>query len=88
MRVTEITKAGSADLDALTFARLALALAMDYESVYVIRIADDHYVEYRAEGEDHTLVRTSEGDDFYADTVINTQILVHPDDREGFLHVL
>lgn len=83
MRVTEHD-----EKNALTFARLALALANDYESVYVIRIEDDSYVEYAAEGEDKTLYQRSEGKNFYADTQINCRLLVFEEDQEHFLYML
>ena len=76
------------DHDALTFVRLATALADDYESIYVINTDDDSYVEYSASGEAKELCRQSAGDDFYADTVKNCKLMVYPDDRQFFLEKL
>lgn len=71
--------------ESMTFVQLAMALADDYESVYVIDTDDDSYVEYAAVGEFKELTRRSEGDDFYADTVRNCKLIVYPDDRQKFL---
>ena len=71
--------------ESMTFVQLAMALADDYESVYVIDTDDDSYVEYAAAGEYKELTRRSEGDDFYADTVRNCNLIVYPDDRQKFL---
>ena len=68
-----------------TFSMLALALANDYESIFVIDSTDDSYIEYTAEGGDKTLSVRSQGEDFYADTVINCKKLVWPEDQARFL---
>ena len=70
---------------AITFDEIALALAKDYDSIYVIDSTDDSYVEYFTEGEDRKLAVRSSGDDFYADTIRNCRMLVYPDDQELFL---
>ena len=69
----------------LTFARLALALANDYESVYYLNSETAHYVEYGASGDEKELKVLSEGDDFFADTEKNCRKLVYKDDQEMFL---
>ncbi|MBQ8966148.1 GGDEF domain-containing protein [Ruminococcus sp.] len=73
------------DGDALTFIKLAMALADDYESIYVINTDDDSYAEYSASGREKKLCRRSSGDDFYADTVKNCDLLVYPEDQPVFL---
>ena len=67
---------------ALTFTRLAIALANDYESVYVINTDNDSYVEYITDSATMELIERSAGKDFYADTRKNCRILVHPEDQE------
>lgn len=69
----------------LTFAEIALALASDYESIYVINSLDDSYVEYVPKGNDKELVINSLGEDFYEDTIHNCKLLVYPEDQESFL---
>ena len=69
----------------VTFSRLALALANDYESIYYIDIRNDHYVEYRAAGENKDLSVASSGDDFFFFLTYNVPRLVYEPDREQFL---
>ena len=71
--------------ETLTFVRLAMALADDYESIYVVNAKDDSYVEYSTSGKNKELCKRSSGEDFYADVVKNCNLLVYPDDREKFL---
>ena len=71
----------------LSFASLAVALASDYLSVYVINTEDDSYVEYRTEGVEKDLVPISEGKDFYEDVTKNCPKQVWPDDQEYFLEM-
>ena len=69
----------------ITFERLALALANDYQSVYYLNSEDNSYVEYGPSGEDKQLTALSSGDDFFADTVINCRKMVYEEDQERFL---
>ena len=71
--------------DNISFAELALALANDYESIYVIDSEDDSYVEYHAKGEDKELVVRDSGPDFYSAVKLNCPAMVHPEDQEFFL---
>ena len=76
----------SVDNHSLSFNEIAIALAGDYESIYVISSLDDSYVEYAVEGSNKNLTVRSSGDDFYADTIVNCKIMVHPDDQDIFLN--
>ena len=69
----------------LTFASLALALANDYSSIYVIDPVDDSYVEYTADGDDKKLIPVSSGSNFFEDVPKNCRELVWKDDQEYFL---
>ena len=69
----------------ITFEEIALALAKDYDSIYVIHSDDDSYVEYIAEGENRTLVQRDAGEKFYEAVPRNCRELVYPDDQERFL---
>ena len=71
-----------------TFSDLALALADDYESIYVINSKDDSYVEYTSEGADRELKVRSSGDDFFKDLISNCRELVWPEDQNRFLRAL
>ena len=71
----------------VTFSRLALSLANDYESIYYINTKDDSYVEYGTTGEEKSLTVLSLGDDFFTDVTYNVPKLVYKDDRAAFLEV-
>ncbi|MCR5628742.1 GGDEF domain-containing protein [Eubacterium sp.] len=72
--------------DKLSFISLAVALASDYLSVYVINAKDDSYVEYKTDGADEELIPISEGDDFYKDVTKKCPEQVWPEDQEYFLN--
>lgn len=72
----------------LTFVNLALALANDYKTLYVIDPENDSYVEYAPHGDDKELVPVSNGEDFYSDSIKNAKEQVWPDDLEHFLKAL
>ena len=74
--------------ESLTFVDLALALANDYSSIYVINTEDDSYVEYTPSGDNKELTVASKGEDFYADTIVNCRRLVWPEDQEMFVDAL
>lgn len=69
----------------LTFANLALALANDYSSLYVIDSQDDSYVEYAVSGNEKELLLVSKGEDFFKDVQKNCLEQVWSDDQEYFL---
>ncbi|MBQ4362965.1 MAG: GGDEF domain-containing protein [Oscillospiraceae bacterium] len=69
----------------MTFASLALALANDYSSIYVIDPVDDSYVEYTADGDDKKLIPVSSGSNFFEDVPKNCRELVWEEDQEYFL---
>ena len=73
------------DKSPISFARLALALANDYCSIYVINAEDDSYVEYSPSGDDKELVQVSSGKNFYEAVPHNCRELVYKDDQEFFL---
>ncbi|MBP3271414.1 MAG: hypothetical protein J6M17_04200 [Ruminococcus sp.] len=67
----------------LTFSDLALALAGDYISLFVI-FPDESYTEYAHDISCSQLVKVSEGADFYMGLSHRAERIV-PDDREAFL---
>ena len=69
----------------ITFDEIAVAFARNYESVYIINVLDDSYVEYITEDDNDRLITRSSGDNFYADTIKNCRAMVYPDDQEIFL---
>lgn len=69
----------------LTFVNLALALANDYTSLFVIN-TDDSYVEFSPIGCKKELKVTDRGDDFYAAVPYNCRKLVYEEDQQYFLN--
>ena len=69
----------------LSFESFAVALANDYETIYVVDCSDDSYVEYGTSGSEKQLTLKSEGRDFYADSVQDCCRNVYPDDQQLFL---
>ncbi len=69
----------------ITFSEIALALANDYDSIFIIDSEDDSYVEYLAEGDNKELVRRASGDNFYKDVIRDAHEQVHPDDQDRFI---
>ena len=76
------------DEQIVTFTRLALSLANDYESIYYINTETDSYYEYASAHNDKQLTILSSGADFYTDMGYNVPKLVYPEDRQRFLEVL
>ncbi len=68
-----------------SFAGLALALAGDCESIYVIDSDDDSYVEYSPHGAEKELVVRSSGVNFYETLKHKCRELVWPEDQAHFL---
>ncbi|MCR5148911.1 MAG: EAL domain-containing protein [Eubacterium sp.] len=68
-----------------TYSDLALSLANDYESIYVINSTDDSYVEYTRDTQNDSLSIASSGKNFYVDLISNTRIYVWPSDQEYFM---
>ena len=69
----------------ITFDEFAVALAKDYNSIYVIDAADDSYVEYLTEGDSRQLIQRTAGADFYKDAILDCRESVHPEDRDAFM---
>ncbi len=71
----------------ITLDQIALAIAGDYNSVYVIDAHDDSYVEYFSESGSKQLAPRTSGTDFYKDAILDCRESVHPDDRDKFLEL-
>ncbi|MBQ7463594.1 MAG: GGDEF domain-containing protein, partial [Lachnospiraceae bacterium] len=74
--------------DMVTFADIALTLARDFESVFVIDPKDGNYDEYSISGVENELVVRSSGRDFFADMAVNVNESIYEDDRERLLEAL
>lgn len=72
----------------MSFSEIAMALANDYESIYVIDSKDNSYVEYLTEGDEKKLVKRRGGIDFFKDVPRESRELIHPEDQEQFIESL
>lgn len=70
----------------ISFSSLALALANDYLSIYVIDAENDSYIEYSPSGSDKELIVVSSGKKFFEDVPRNVRELVWEEDQENFLN--
>lgn len=77
-------KSGSGS-EPVSFLKLALALADDYESIYVVDLDDDSYVEYSTAGAKKEMTVSSSGNNFFEELVSNTRKLVYQMDQQKFL---
>ena len=69
----------------ISFGEIALALANDYDSIFIIDSEDDSYVEYLAEGDNKELVRRASGENFYTDVIRDAREQIYPDDQDYFI---
>ena len=72
----------------ITYSKLALSLASDYDSVFVINPTDDSYNEYIAVADGDELKLRWSGDNFYSDIETECKKQVYPEDQEYFLNML
>lgn len=70
----------------ISFSEIALALANDYDSIFIIDSEDDSYVEYLAEGDNKELVKRASGENFYNDVIRDCREQVHPEDQDHFIN--
>ncbi|MCR4644573.1 MAG: sensor domain-containing diguanylate cyclase [Oscillospiraceae bacterium] len=68
-----------------TFANLALALANDYDRLFVIDSTDDSYVDYSTSGTEKELVASARGTNFFEDVHRDCREQVWWEDQEMFL---
>ena len=69
----------------LSFVNLALALASDYNRLFVVDAKDRSYVVFTINGDDKELVQTAGGDDFFLDIPREAKKQIWEEDQELFL---
>ncbi|MCR5817051.1 MAG: GGDEF domain-containing protein [Ruminococcus sp.] len=69
----------------ISFLQIALALADDYESIYVVDMNDNSYVEYSTSGKAKEMTVRSSGSDFFYDLIGNAKKLVYKEDQDKFI---
>lgn len=70
----------------VSFVNFALALASDYNRLFVINADDDSYAEYSPDKDSKELVRVSSGEDFFSDVHRDCREQVWEEDQEYFLN--
>ena len=72
------------EAQAVTYSRVADALAADYFSIYYVDTQTDHFIEYSATEEYHSLGVEREGENFFALSRKNARKLIYSEDQEFF----
>lgn len=67
----------------LNFADTASALSLDYECVFFVDVATGNYAMHAFRG-GHRSLELSETSDFWADTKVNLEAVVYPEDKAAF----
>ena len=71
-----------------TIARVAMALLIDYTSVYYIDLRTDHYECYSTNQGYQKLELQSSGEDFFNESLRNIERVIYPDDIEPIRRLL
>lgn len=66
----------------VTFSQIAESLASNYDVIYYINIADSSYLCYQANKTFGQLEVNKSGDDFYGESLLNIQKVIHEQDRK------
>ncbi len=66
----------------VTFSQIAESLASNYDVIYYIDIADSSYICYQANKTFGQLEVNKSGDDFYGESLLNIQKVIHEQDRK------
>lgn len=64
-----------------SFTEMAMALSLDYESVYFVDVLTDRYAEYSSRGGYRQLQLGESGDEFWADVQTDLKLVVFEDDQ-------
>ncbi|MBQ8973854.1 MAG: GGDEF domain-containing protein [Clostridia bacterium] len=70
------------------FSQIAESLANQYDIIYYVDMFTDHYTEFSSTNVYKSLEVQPSGDDFFAESVVNSNRVVHPDDRRDFQNLL
>ena len=72
----------------ITFSQIAESLASNYDVIYYIDIGTGDYVGYTSQNIYGELKINEEGKDFFEESKTNSELLVHPDDRDRVVTAL
>ena len=70
----------------LTFADMVSAFSIDYECVFFVDMETNNYAMYAFRG-NHQSIELTDSNDFWADTRVNLESLIWPDDRKAFAKI-
>lgn len=73
------------DIESVTAASVAQALASDYFSIYYVNTETDRFIEYSASSAYQDLGIETNGDDFFELSRKNIMRVIYPEDRDMFL---
>lgn len=71
--------------DSVTYSKIASALSTDYAYLYYINIKTDEFIEYRTEKTVEDISIERRGTDFFGAAHRDAVLLLHKDDRQGFI---
>ena len=67
----------------MTFEDVASALSLDYECVFFVDNETNQYAMFAFQGK-HTKLELTDTRDFWADTKVNMEAVVYPEDKQSF----
>ena len=70
------------------FSQIAESLANQYDTIYYVDTLTDRYMEFTSTEVYKDLNVRPVGDDFFTDSIVNIESVIHPEDREGVLRIL
>ena len=70
------------------FSQIAESLAKQYDVIYYVDTLTDNYLEFASSDVYQGLEVVPDGVDFFADSLINVDSVIYPDDREGLHRIL
>jgi len=71
-----------------TFYQIATSLANQYDTIYYVNMLDDHYIEFSSTDIYKSLDVRPSGDNFFTESLINIDRVIHPEDRDEFHRIL
>ncbi len=86
--ITAETALRASQKSSITFTRIAESLASNYDTIYYVAMKSNHYVGYTTHQLRGGLDVSQSGDDFFADSLKNVSVILHPEDREPVLTAL
>ena len=70
------------------FSQIAESLANQYDTIYYVDVLTDHYLEFVSSDVYKDLDVRPVGDDFFADSIINIDSVIFPEDRDDVHRIL